>query len=338
MYMRNSSFELLRIVAMLMIVIHHFILHGICRNVMPDSIGLLVANQSVIYGVNLFLFITAYWGIKLKWKSFLGLLFICSFYKIIHLCIDIGIFDTPHAWYEWIAKPLMVFSHPGGWFVNVYIYLLLLSPLLNAAIHQMSKKQYHKVLVLLTILEIYSGYIWGQSVSNMGHDLFHFAYIYLLGRYIALYPITFRPTKIIILIGYALTTIFPVLLYYYFNTLPPFKQILAYNSPFVIVGAWLIFAFFQQLHLQSDVINRVAASMLPVYLLHDAPTSILPNFIYNEVHTAYIQNFIGGKIILIFVGLFICVILIDSIRLWLGEKIVTPIANYLNNKFNESKL
>lgn len=232
----------------------------------------------------------------------------------------------------------MVFSHPGGWFVNVYIYLLLLSPLLNAAIHQMSKKQYHKVLVLLTILEIYSGYIWGQSVSNMGHDLFHFAYIYLLGRYIALYPITFRPTKIIILIGYALTTIFPVLLYYYFNTLPPFKQILAYNSPFVIVGAWLIFAFFQQLHLQSDVINRVAASMLPVYLLHDAPTSILPNFIYNEVHTAYIQNFIGGKIILIFVGLFICVILIDSIRLWLGEKIVTPIANYLNNKFNESKL
>ena len=48
MYMRNSSFELLRIVAMLMIVIHHFILHGICRNVMPDSIGLLVANQSVL--------------------------------------------------------------------------------------------------------------------------------------------------------------------------------------------------------------------------------------------------------------------------------------------------
>lgn len=78
--------------------------------------------------------------------------------------------------------------------------------------------------------------------------------------------------------------------------------------------------------------------MLPVYLLHDAPTSILPNFIYNEVHAAYTKNFIGGEIMLIFIGLFIGVILIDSIRLWLGEKIVTPIANYLNNKFNESKL
>lgn len=85
---RKSNIELLRIVAMAMIVVYHVIIHGIApTGILPKTIPPMLCAP-VIFGVNLFVLISGYFGIKLSWRSFLSLMYIIAFYKLFHLCAD----------------------------------------------------------------------------------------------------------------------------------------------------------------------------------------------------------------------------------------------------------
>ena len=86
---RSSNIELLRIVLMSMIVLWHFIVHGIGlahpeayesseQNLaIPAIVGTLLC-----YHVNCFIFISGYFGIKLSREKFLSLIIQLCFYSI----------------------------------------------------------------------------------------------------------------------------------------------------------------------------------------------------------------------------------------------------------------
>ena len=68
---RNSNFELLRIFAMLMIVMHHYICHG--GFVFDKALTFNKAVSECAYwggkvGINLFVLITGYFMVKGTWK------------------------------------------------------------------------------------------------------------------------------------------------------------------------------------------------------------------------------------------------------------------------------
>ena len=98
--------------------------------------------------------ISGYFGIRLTWKSFFNFMWIFAFYKICHLFIDTVIFGVNHTIYEWLLKPISGVVSGGGWFVDVYILLMLVSPLLN------------RLLVVVKDIHEYLQYNWQLLECN----------------------------------------------------------------------------------------------------------------------------------------------------------------------------
>lgn len=148
---RESNFELLRIVAMLLICILHT--SNWC---LTDTKAALLSSFSVI-GVNLFIMITGWWGVHNPLKSIIkiwievaSLKIICLFvYSIIH-STSITITD--------VARNLWM---GGFWFVTAYAGLLLFSPVLERALEVKQGetnnewiRKFTYIIVLLTLLTV----------------------------------------------------------------------------------------------------------------------------------------------------------------------------------------
>ena len=82
---RESSFELIRLLAMLLIVIYHIYCHHIWQ--VYDTAFNRAIWIPLHIGVPLFLFISGYWGISVSGKSFFRLLGMISVYGIPMLLI-----------------------------------------------------------------------------------------------------------------------------------------------------------------------------------------------------------------------------------------------------------
>ncbi len=73
---RASNFELLRLVCMFYIVLHHFIVHGLkSAGYWGEAINIysVISNSFIIVGVNCFVLISGYFGIQSSWKGFIHL-------------------------------------------------------------------------------------------------------------------------------------------------------------------------------------------------------------------------------------------------------------------------
>lgn len=83
---RESNFELLRIVAILFITMHHLLINGIdlcgynCNFVLNlNSSIAVILNSLIVGGVNLFLLISGWYGIKTITKGIVRLVVDCFF-------------------------------------------------------------------------------------------------------------------------------------------------------------------------------------------------------------------------------------------------------------------
>ena len=93
---RQSNIELLRIISILMIVIHHVLVHGIYNAVNNSTLHFI--DSFVIYGVNIFLLISGYFTINLKFSGYavFGNCFICSMKRILsryHIVFSNGLLN-----------------------------------------------------------------------------------------------------------------------------------------------------------------------------------------------------------------------------------------------------
>ena len=74
---RNSSFELLRIVAMLFIVFYHLVTYYLYEIPNPEFAQFFTALLPTLHiGVILFMLISGYFGIKSTWKGLISLLMV----------------------------------------------------------------------------------------------------------------------------------------------------------------------------------------------------------------------------------------------------------------------
>lgn len=255
---RLSNIELLRILSILMIVVHHVFVHGIYH--VADNTTLHFLDSFFIYGVNIFLLISGYFTIKLKWKSVINLFWICSFWKLFHLSYETLVGKVSHNLFEWIAKPLAIPFSAGGWFIDIYILLLLLSPILNMTLTRMNKKELNLTILLMTIFNIV--YCWGLGREHnvSGYSLYHFIYMYSLGFYLKSSSVNYKYPYL----GVIACSIFTFILSFTLG-----GRVFSYNSPFVVIGAMCIFMAFNKLTIQNKIINVTAQSVLSIYLLSD---------------------------------------------------------------------
>lgn len=142
---RNSSIELLRIVAMVTIVYFHFHARDFSLYVLGNERiqekGLFlhtVLHHLGMLGVPCFMFVSGYYGIKFRENRFVDITFQCLFYALLT-------FAGCYAFcgYRNIQQ---LFFFNNWWFVLAYVVIYMLSSGLNYIIEILSAK---KMLIMI---------------------------------------------------------------------------------------------------------------------------------------------------------------------------------------------
>lgn len=71
-----------------------------------------------------------------------------------------------HPIFEWILKPLSGPISGGGWFIDIYVLLMLISPLLNKLLSTLNQHDYWVGLGILSLLDIGYGFF---SINTSMH-------------------------------------------------------------------------------------------------------------------------------------------------------------------------
>lgn len=272
---RQSNVELLRIVLMLMIVSHHFIVHGLeLKNIGNSGYEdtfltylKLAINSLVIVAVNTFVFISGFYGIKLRWGSFFSIVGQAVFYSIgLYLIFSLGV-NNNWNFPDFVRSMFPILTHLW-WFMTVFVALILLSPFLNKGVEMLERNQLKLLVAGMLFMDCILGFIY-KSLADNGYSIFNFVTIYLLARYIGRFGITVkRPLLYFLLLAFAHTTFSSMLFYFGKGGLS--WEYFMYHNPLIIASSYFLFMSFYQLKTFSNkLINIVSGLVLGVYLLHD---------------------------------------------------------------------
>lgn len=280
---RYSNIELLRVIAMSMIVIGHFLTHSIGRNALPYNIYLLLSPFCAC-GVNLFFLISGYFQINLSSRSLFQListLFLFGMTNVILVYLFVGEI-IPQEIYSLVFFPI---SKSPYWFIQVYLLLVICSPLINTGINNMPILKYRKFILIFTLVTIYCCGI-GHNISNSnGYTFLQGVYMYCLANYIRRDDelINRVSGKFFIVAFFLLTSLGAVGLY--FTGILSFTS---YNSFVNIFASLSLFIFISKIRFKSTIVNSISKAALGCYLLQDGLFGI--NYFYNSCHDFYMSH------------------------------------------------
>lgn len=189
---RNSNLELYRIIVMLLIVAHHYVVNSGLMDVMEEE---PLSGRSIFFylfgawgktSINCFLMITGYFMCtsRITIRKFLKLLLEVEFYKItIYAIFMLSGYET-FSVSGCIKSVVPILSLTHG-FTSCFLVFYLCIPFLNILVHNMNRRQ-HGLLVLLCLF-IYTvhGTLPWMSVSM--NYVSWFCVLYFIASYIRLY-------------------------------------------------------------------------------------------------------------------------------------------------------
>ena len=326
---RDSNMELLRIVAMFMIVILHldiFLLeepHNFeDQQVAHFLIGFL--KSLTIIGVNLFILLSGWYGIHFKWNRFAALWFQVLFFASIGLTYDFLTNGCVMDFQDILFHLFQMDDHPY-WFFQSYIILYIFSPILNSFIQNTDYKTLLSFLCVFFILQLIWGcFSWGYVYFGNGYSALSFMGLYILARYAHLNQLQLR------LKSYQWGALFLLLsivssLCAYWGHSHTFLNNFAYSysSPLVIVSAFSVLALFSRLRFNAVIVNRIAIHCFAIYLFH-MNYYILPQII-NICTSLNMDKQIGLFIVLaplVCMMTFGLSIVLDLCRLYIWDKLI----------------
>lgn len=320
---RQSNLELLRLVAMFMVLAVHANYSPLGAPTTEEwhlspliSFGRVFLMQATIICVNLFVFISGWFGLHIKRDKIFSLLFQVIFCTGVALIIakyllkvDVGI--------KTIFRALYLGS--DYWFVVAYFILLCISPVINSFVEKGTKKEVASFLIAFWGLS----FIYGMEPFDFGkfHDGFsglHFIGLYTLARYIRVFSgkvfcmkpsadISIYLISVLLAVGYSL-----VITKW---DMPYLKYPLSYNNPLVLVGALFFFLAFTKIQFKSTVINFLGPSAFTIYLVHAHPL-VLDSFYEMVRSISTTHSGIGGFffIVCFLIGVCCFCIALDMVR------------------------
>ena len=271
---RESNIELLRIIAIMMVLMLHFNLVGWHPDVLScseafswTSLEGKLIEAFCIAAVNVFVMISGYFAIKLSLKSVLNLYIRCFIIGIVSYLAYILIVGEPIS-ISAIGGRVLAFTDNHWWFVISYIGLMAISPILNAGCEALSKRLYVYVLALLSVVMLYFGWYKNLEVTNGGYSLIHFVYLYIIARYIKLHvrEQIIKEYRFVWLTLFFLMVVLVVAMAY----IEPMRAY-AYNSPIIIIEAISLLLFFVSIPFYNKFINWIALSVFSAYLIQSSP-------------------------------------------------------------------
>ncbi len=298
---RQAGIELLRMVAMMMIVTMHFLansgnlLEPGTETELPAVIGTILENFCLA-AVNAYVFISGYFGYQSEFKVSKVLRFLCQlwFYSLliplILMCFGVstGFANGVYG----ILPYIFPIETEHYWFATSFLLLMLLMPFLNCAARQLSRKTYRTALILLFIIMsgIKSIVPVAFATDRYGYDLPWFVFVYLLAAYAGKYDSDgifnrFKRNRgnavILFVLSAAVGMSIQFLMKDLGNQIPAlgsaseyyFSVPYHYNTASVLTAAVGLFYLFYSLNIRegklADWLRRLGSLCFGIYLLHE---------------------------------------------------------------------
>lgn len=266
--LRDSRFELLRILCMLLIVAHHFSVHG--GYVITETSSTF--NVAIIHmlsiggkvGVNIFILLSGYFLLNSKFKlsKLLKLISQVFFYSITIYVLVICFDDSYNFSLTEFLLNFFATATSRYWFFSTYIILYCLSPFLNICIKNMDKKQHLILIGFLLFLQSVIGVAGFEYFSNVGW----FVTVYLIGAFLKKYEIKIFDKKwfciLIACLSYFIMILINVLFYIDLSSM---------TSIICFISSIFIFLCFKNMKNIGNIkiINLISATTFGIYLIHD---------------------------------------------------------------------
>ena len=340
---RLSNFELMRIIAIISILINHYVVFGLGEMSLTQSNLYVISSHFLAafakVGVNLFILTTGYFminrsgSIKHVVKIVIDTLFYSYFFLILFLFVipDYANYTLQNIYYSLLP----ISTGKTNWFVQTYLILYILIPFLNNLFFSTSRECLKNYLIILAILWFLIP-TFTYQIRYSGSDLLYFIYLYILGGYIKNYGIEFfniNKNRIITIISACLIILIYMIICKYLN-LNNYKYWLHFSneiSIFTLLISLSVFFIFKDLKIRNNkIINFFAASSLSVYLIHTNMKKELFTKIFHCCDYCNLKYLIINLIIMI-VSVYAFPVIFDYIK----NKIFI---NKLNTLVNNSKL
>ena len=200
---RETKFEVLRVLAMLMVVTLHYLdkgglLHSMDADRSGGNLAFWLLEALCLVSVNLYVMISGYFLVESRFtlRRLVKLWCEVFFYSVLvaAVCLIAGIADrgTYLNFYnlQYFFLPV-VNNH--YWFASAYMLMYLFSPFLGAAVKKMSKQQHLTLLiVILCLLSLPKSLVPAElAMDDHGVGILWFLCLYIVAAYIRLYGIPF---------------------------------------------------------------------------------------------------------------------------------------------------
>lgn len=280
---RDSRFELLRIIAMLLIVFHHFATHG--QFDFSDRYALPRFWYSFIFiggkiGVDVFVLISGYFltaknDLYLDKEKVIKLWAQTVFYSValyVVFCLIGKDSFHPMGW----VQALLPVTYQCWWFVSTYFVLFLLHPYVNVLLHQLDQKQYRNMLALMLGCWCIMPTLTDKGFE--GNDLLWFTTLYCLAGYIRQYGLFRRLRSRHWFAWFGLFTAITYLTCVAATLMGRTHSVFAYKAMYfygqnkitmLLISVSLFMAFATMKMKYHKWINVLGGAAFGVYLIHD---------------------------------------------------------------------
>lgn len=281
---RSSNIELFRIITMLIIVAHHYVVNsGLLACIDEKSVldlkdyFLLILGWGGKTGINCFVLITGYYMCKSKitFKKYMKLLAEVIFYSIViyFLFVLSGYIQFSRIS---LTHAIFPFFDISSGFTSCFLLFYLFIPYINILVNNMNEKQHIRLILLCAfIYTVLPSLLKGNVIFNY---ITWFTIIYIIASYLRIYQKEIFDNKLLI----TLLLIFSILLswlsvivianstvnqsgaiytcYHYVNDS---------NKILALITSVFAFLFFKNLNIEySQTINKIAASTFGVLQIH----------------------------------------------------------------------
>ena len=326
MNQRNYNLDVLRCLAMFLVVMWHFYWHGIristvyADGVLTGTVGManywlsqwLVVICSAC--VNLFVLISAYF---LVGKAFNGK-------RVMLLWVEVLLYGAGIA-LLFSRSPLpylLPVSRSLYWFFPNYLGLVCLAPFLSALVGALTRPQYKRLLLVLTLLgcTFTMGFPFGDAMgASKGYSLIWFVVLFFFGGYFKRFSVRMSARRAFLAcLGVSLAAMLLVLV-----------KTLARQEIFFEIPAYNGFGF-----LSALLLSWCAPYVFAVYLISEHP--VLKRWLWGELvdwrplinQWWFIPAMLGAV-----AAVFVLCVLIDCARVWLFKAIgLERCAQWLGDK------
>lgn len=309
---RNSNIELYRIITMLFIIAHHYVVNsGLTVKNGPifmdplnvKSVYLLVFGAFGKTGINCFVLITGYFMCKKEFKlsRFFKLLFKVLFYNILFYFV---FYATKQYSFTTFFQYVNPFPKITGNFVTCYLLFVLFIPFINMLIQSLNQEKHLYLIFLLISIYTLLGSIPKYQISY--NHIMWYTVIYIIGAYLRLYPNKLLDSKsftlLITLIVFIISIMSVIILNYLSvkNNVANMWSFFLSDSNKILCLALSVtsFTLFKNINIKyNGLINKLGGASFGVLLIH-GNSSAMRNFLWRVLFKNVQVYKLGNQIFL----------------------------------------